>query len=423
MCICLECGGGIMEKKQKMSLWALSSVPLVMTLGNSMLIPVLPKIEKQLGITGFKVSMIITVYSIFAILLIPIAGYLSDKWGRKKVIIPSLLIAGLGGVLTGWVSWKMENPFLWIIIGRIIQGIGSAGAMPVVIPCVGDMFKDEKEVSCGLGLVETSNTFGKVLSPILGSVLASIVWFLPFFAIPILCAIAIIFISIFVKQPKQKKKQKVKSVKKFLRSIRKILKRNGRWLYTIFILGAIIMFILFGMLFYLSSILENRYQIHGVMKGLVLAIPLAALSFTSYVTGKKIGDQKTIMKRCIYIGFIIVSLSFLIPLFSKNIFLLILNLILCGIGIGLSLPSLDSLVTEGIEKEERGTITSLYSSLRFVGVAAGPPAFAYLMKGPDNYMMILSLILGIVGAFIAIKYINPKDEDQDISPQIHVKHR
>jgi len=129
------------------------------------------------------------------------------------------------------------------------------------------------------------------------------------------------------------------------------------------------------------------------------------------------------MKRCIYIGFIIVSLSFLIPLFSKNIYLLILNLILCGIGIGLSLPSLDSLVTEGIEKEERGTITSLYSSLRFVGVAAGPPAFAYLMKGPDNYMMILSLILGAVGAFISIKYINPKDEDQNLSPQKQVKHR
>jgi MFS transporter, ACDE family, multidrug resistance protein len=423
MCICSECGGGIMDKKQKMSLWALSSVPLVMTLGNSMLIPVLPKIEKQLGITGFKVSMIITVYSIFAILLIPIAGYLSDKWGRKKVIIPSLLIAGLGGVLTGWASWKMENPFIWIIIGRIIQGIGSAGAMPVVIPCVGDMFKDEKEVSCGLGLVETSNTFGKVLSPILGSVLASFIWFLPFFAIPILCAIAIILILIFVKQPKQKKKQKAKSVKKFVRSIRKILRQKGRWLYTIFILGAIIMFILFGMLFYLSSLLENRYQIHGVMKGLVLAIPLAALSFTSYVTGKKIGDQKTVMKRCIYIGFIIVSLSFLIPLFSKNIFLLILNLILCGIGIGLSLPSLDSLVTEGIEKEERGTITSLYSSLRFVGVAAGPPAFAFLMKGPDNYMMILSLILGIIGAFIAIKYINPKDEEEVVSLPKHVKHR
>ena len=55
-----------------------------------------------------------------------------------------------------------------ILIGRAIQGIGAAGAMPVVIPCVGDLYKDEKQVSTGLGIIETSNTFGKVLSPILG---------------------------------------------------------------------------------------------------------------------------------------------------------------------------------------------------------------------------------------------------------------
>ena len=53
--------------------------------------------------------MIITIYSIVAILLIPIAGYLSDRWGRKMVMVPSLLIA-LGGAITGWVSWKVDNP-------------------------------------------------------------------------------------------------------------------------------------------------------------------------------------------------------------------------------------------------------------------------------------------------------------------------
>jgi MFS transporter, ACDE family, multidrug resistance protein len=402
-----------MDKIQKWSLWALSTVPLVMTLGNSMLIPVLPQIEKQLNVSGFKVSMIITVYSIVAILLIPIAGYLSDKWGRKKVIIPSLIIAGIGGTLTGWVCWKLENPYTWLIIGRLIQGIGSAGAMPVVIPCVGDMFNDEKDVSCGLGLVETSNTFGKVLSPILGSILAAIIWFLPFFAIPILCAISIILILIFVKPPTQKKKKEKKKFKKFIKSVRKIFRHNGRWLFTIFILGAIIMLILFGMLFYLSKILENHYHIYGILKGLVLAIPLAALSYTSYLTGKKIGDKKSTMKKCIVIGFIFISLSFVIPIFMKHIVIIIANLIISGIGIGLSLPSLDALVTEGIEKEERGTITSLYSSLRFVGVAAGPPLFAFLMKGPDNNMMYLSLFLGILGLFLTIKFIKPQDTVQD----------
>lgn len=95
-----------------------------MTLGNSMLIPILPTIEKKLHISSFQVSMIITIYSIVAILLIPIAGYLSDRWGRKMVMVPSLLIAAIGGAVTGWVSWKVDNPYVWILIGRAIQGIG-----------------------------------------------------------------------------------------------------------------------------------------------------------------------------------------------------------------------------------------------------------------------------------------------------------
>lgn len=77
-----------MESRKKMDLLALASVPLIMTLGNSMLIPVLPVIEKQLKISSMQVSMIITVYSIFAIFLIPIAGYLSDRFGRKKSSFP-----------------------------------------------------------------------------------------------------------------------------------------------------------------------------------------------------------------------------------------------------------------------------------------------------------------------------------------------
>lgn len=66
--------------------WAIvsiSSIPLIMTLGNSMLIPVLPMLEKKLDISKMQSSYIITVYSIVAIFLIPIAGYLSDRYTAK----------------------------------------------------------------------------------------------------------------------------------------------------------------------------------------------------------------------------------------------------------------------------------------------------------------------------------------------------
>ncbi|MDC2864397.1 MFS transporter [Bacillus sp. BP-3] len=399
-----------MDRKDKWSLWALSSVPLVMTLGNSMLIPVLPLIEKKLNITDLQVSLIITIYSIVAILLIPVAGYLSDKWGRKKVIIPSLFIAALGGAVTGWVSWKLDNPYTWILIGRIIQGIGSAGAMPVVIPCVGDMFQDKEQVSSGLGLVETSNTLGKVLSPILGSLLASFIWFLPFWFIPILCIVSIILIIFLVKPPNPTKNptKEAPPLNVFLQNVKDILMEKGRWLLPIFLLGGIIMFILFGILFYLSSILEKRYHLEGVWKGLVLAIPLASLSLTSYITGKKIGDKKGVMKWCICIGFLLLGITLTIPIFFKNIYIIIISLVISGIGIGVALPSFDALVTEGVQKEQRGSITSLYSSMRFVGVAAGPPLFALLMKGPDNYIFYLSISLALLGAILALKFIKPE---------------
>ena len=72
-------------------------------------------------------SLIITVYSIVAIILIPIAGYLSDRFGRKIIMVPCLIIAGIGGAVSGWASWKMEDPFIMILLGRVLQGIGSAG--------------------------------------------------------------------------------------------------------------------------------------------------------------------------------------------------------------------------------------------------------------------------------------------------------
>ncbi|KKB39111.1 Siderophore transport protein [Bacillus thermotolerans] len=261
-----------MEQK-KWDLFALASIPLAMTLGNSVLIPVLPVMEKELGITAFQSSLIITVYSLIAIVLIPIAGYLSDRIGRKKVMIPSLILAAAGGVIASWAAWSMDNPYMMILVGRFLQGAGAAGAFPVVLPTVGDMFSEEDEMSKGLGIIETANTFGKVLSPVLGAVLAAFIWYLPFISIPILSIIALFLIIKFVKTPKHQEEKK-KIFHEFIQGVKHTFKHNGRWLLAVFVIGCLNMLVLFGFLFHLSTLLESEYGIYGVKKGLVLAIPL-----------------------------------------------------------------------------------------------------------------------------------------------------
>ncbi|MFC7679717.1 MFS transporter [Paenibacillus sp. GCM10028914] len=401
-----------MENK-KWDLIALASIPLIMTLGNSMLIPILPQISRELGISSFMVSMLITVYAVVAILLIPIAGFLSDRYGRKKIIIPSLVIAAVGGGVSAIAAWLMNGmgAYAVILAGRLLQGIGAAGAFPIVIPLVGDMFKEDEEVSKSLGIIETSNTFGKVLSPILGALLGSVVWFLPFIAIPALCLISIVLVIFLVKPPKHKENKQ--SIRDFLKTTKEVLKEKGRWMYAIFAIGGIAMFGVFGVLFYLSEVLESTYQLKGVIKGLVLAIPLAALCLASYLAGKFIGNNKAGMKWTAFIGMTLLTASLIITGFSAQIYFVVGLMTLGSTGIGLVLPSMDTLLTEGVDKEQRGTITSLYSSMRFIGVSLGPPVVSLLLGA--NHWVLFSVLAAVsgIGALLTFFAVKPEEEKEE----------
>lgn len=402
-------------RDKRWAIVSIASIPLIMTLGNSMLIPILPVMEKKLDISKVQSSLIITVYSIVAIFLIPIAGYLSDRFGRKVVIIPSLILAGIGGVISAWAAWKMGSPYSVILFGRILQGAGAAGAAPIVLPLVGDMFRRDKDVSATLGVIETSNTFGKVLSPILGSFLAGFIWFLPFVSIPIFCLISVIAIFFLVKKPRNDKKGP--DFKTFIKNTKEVFQQHSRWLFAVFVIGAILMFVLFAVLFYLSSVLEDTYNFHGVKKGFILAIPLACLCLASFIAGKKIKDNMVLMKWITFIGLVLAGASVLAVSISDQFIYLTVVFLICGIGIGAGLPCLDALITQSIEKNVRGTITSFYSSMRYIGVAAGPPVMAYFMKNNLMIMFIILAVCCLIAAVMAFVSIKPnKENEQEKNP-------
>lgn len=385
----------------------MASIPLIMTLGNSMLIPVLPNIESRLNITKFQSSMIISIYSFSSILLIPIAGYISDKFGRKKVIIPSLVVTSIGGAISGFGSWFLSNPYWVIIAGRLIQGIGSSGAFPVVIPTVGDMYKDKGDVSKGLGIIETSNTFGKVLSPILGAALAAITWFTPFIAISVFALISLFLVLFLVKVPKENDENQKESFRQYMGNMKDIFKQKGKWLSGVFMGGLVAMFVLFGFLFYFTSTLEDKYHIEGIKRGLILAIPLLALCVSSFITGKVIGKQKSLMKWVILIGNIVSASSLTLLSFFDNFTILIVALSFTGIGIGAALPCLDALVTVGIEKKYRGCITCILSSTRLLGVATGPPFAAMLMKSNNTILFYAFVAANAISALLMFLLVKP----------------
>ncbi|MFB9277117.1 MFS transporter [Cohnella cellulosilytica] len=401
-----------METRKKRDILSIATVPLTMTLANSMLIPVLPAMQQALKISSLQASWIITAYATVAILFIPLAGYLSDRYGRKAVILPSLLLVCVAGAAAGIVAAIGSRNAYGLILGaRLLQGLGSAGCFPVVLPLVGDLFKRDQDVSQGLGLIETANTFGKVVSPILGSALAIWSWYAPFFAIPAFGLISFLLVLVFVKTPHGSDDNSSKRVGlgAFVRSVLALIKAEGKWLYCIFAIGGIAMFVIFGSLFYLSETLEER-GMKSIYKGLVLAIPLGGLCLVAYLSGKWIGKNKARMKWTSLIGFAIATAALLaLGLMKRDgTWWIAALLALSSSGIGAALPSMDALLTGGIDKDQRGTVTSLYSSMRFIGVAAGPPASALLMDVSGGALFLVAAGTALLATLLNLFAIRPE---------------
>ena len=110
-----------MKKKTAFQFALLCGVPFVMVLGNSMLIPVFPQMKKAMDLTQFQVGLIVTFFSVPAGILIPLAGFLSDRLGRKPIMVPALFIYGLGGLICGFALF-LEDPIhssLWAGLYRV----------------------------------------------------------------------------------------------------------------------------------------------------------------------------------------------------------------------------------------------------------------------------------------------------------------
>lgn len=374
----------------------LGSIPLMMTLGNSMLIPIMPEMKGALELTAFQVSLTITVYSIAAALLIPIVGYLSDRFSRKIIILPSLILFGLGGLLSGF-SVAVFDSYALLLVGRTMQGIGASGTSPIAMALIGDLFRGGEQ-SRVLGIYEASNGLGKVLSPILGSLLALIIWWSIFFSFPFISFLSALFVWLFIKE--KSNRQTPPPFAKYVRGLFSLFKHEGRWLFAAYLAGGTCLFTTYGILFYLSDVLESNYNIEGVLKGIILALPLLVMVTVSYITGSKIGKNLEKMKRFVLIGFALMAAAYATLIFTEQLFLFLMILALSSAGAGLVLPCINSIITGAAGKERRGFVTSLYGSIRFLGVALGPPVFSRLMDwsrtGMFSSIAIYALLVGLL---------------------------
>ncbi|MCL5971053.1 MAG: MFS transporter, partial [Firmicutes bacterium] len=264
-------GSAVASDRHGLKLAVLCSVPFIMVLGNSMLIPVLPKMMSVMHLTLFQVGLIITIFSIPAGVIIPFAGALSDRLGRKVIMVPALTVYGLGGLGAGISAWFFPHPYYWIMGSRLLQGIGAGGTYQLAMAVAGDMYQGKSRAGA-LGILEASNGLGKVISPIAGSAMALLIWFAPFFVYGLLSFPIAAAVWWVIKEPKGQKARG--GFKQYWQGLTHTLSQKAGSIAATFLGGAVVLFILFGVLSYLADILEKTFKYGEFTRGLLIAIPV-----------------------------------------------------------------------------------------------------------------------------------------------------
>ena len=172
---------------------------LVDVIGVGIVIPILPFYVGSFGASPFVITLLFASFAFFAFLSSPLLGALSDKIGRRPV-----LIASISSTALGWFVFASANSLPLLFLGRIIDG-AAAGNFTVAQSCLVDLARDEKERSANIGLIGATFGIGLMVGPFLGGILSTVSHSFTFWCAGILASINTLLTYAFLPETHQRR--------------------------------------------------------------------------------------------------------------------------------------------------------------------------------------------------------------------------
>ena len=154
----------------KRDLTLLFGVRLLSAMGVTLILPVMPAMARTFGLSIAEAGMVVVCFTLAEATMTPVAGVLSDRFGRMAVLLPALLVFAGGGILCLFAeSWRD------VLICRVIQGIG-AGPLGVLYTILAADMVDEKHLPRIMGRLTAVSSLGTIVYPVIGGLLGEWSW-------------------------------------------------------------------------------------------------------------------------------------------------------------------------------------------------------------------------------------------------------
>jgi DHA1 family multidrug resistance protein-like MFS transporter len=359
-----------MMNPSKRNLYILTFVLFVVMLGYGIIIPILPFYIESMGAGGTELGLLVASYAVMRLIFGPIWGSLSDRLGRK----PILLIGILGYAVT--MVWFGLATQLWMLFAaRILAGILSSATAPTTMAFIGDS-TPEKERGGGMGLLGAAGGIGTIVGPVLGGFLAGDSLAMPFFLAAGLSVLSLLLAIAFLPEslPAEarqtfQKNEKLINLKSWGQAI---ISPIGSLLALTFVstCGLMIFTNVFG-LYALEKFSFGPEDV-GVMMMVLGLVSAVAQGLLAGPVTKKWGDR-TIIK----VGLFATAIGYGLMLLADTYTTILLATAFFALTVALQIPALTSLTSQRATVPQ-GIAMGLSNSFVSLGRIVGPLVGGFL---------------------------------------------
>ncbi len=382
--------------------------------------PVFPYFSKSLGAPDSVVTIIAALYALGSFIMAPVWGRLSDKWGRR----PILIISQIGAVIT-WVVIAFTTDLAWLAVVRFVGGL-FAGNLGAAFAYITDITTPQNRTK-GMGMVGAALSLGFIIGPLVGGFLAGTdktnanFEFIALFCagMNFLALMATVFFLPESLTAEAREKIKNRPSKSRWEQFGSVRARRG--LLLLFV--AAMVFTTGGVVFESTFALWTMHTLDfgprqvGTMLAFAAVIMVLMQMFVVGRLAKRFGELKLTIAGCalyaLGLALVITSIytpSITIPgLITAPIGLFIAQIFL-PMGLATFNPSVSSLVSKEAADTERGMVMGLYQSVGSLGRAIGPLfsgfLITFLLPGPFLYgigaMVVAAMLVLVVRAKAAV---------------------
>ncbi|WP_461202535.1 MFS transporter [Anoxybacillus sp. TBDG-1] len=359
-------------------------VMFLVMMGFGIIIPVLPFYAENIGATPTQLGWLMAVYSFMQFLFAPMWGKLSDRYGRK----PMLLI-GIFGLALSFFLFALATKLWMLFAARIIGGFLSAATMPTAMAYVADVTTEENRGK-GMGIIGAAVGLGFIFGPAIGGVFSKHSLTVPFWIAGSLALITTVFVFFFLHEslPKEKRVNTQKTHPSLMSALQSPLAR-------LYVLQLIVTFSLAGLEATFAYFAAKRAGLSSTELGYIFMIMgLAGAIVQGGMLGKLIQSfgEGTVIRAGLFLS----ALGFSLILFIHNFWTAALYLTIFGIGNGVIRPCVSALLTKHTT-DGQGSATGILSSFDSLGRIGGPAIAGWLFTVKPS----LPYMTGIVLTFVS----------------------